>query len=263
MTEEDTLKDQSTSLWIQRGAIRIAAVLDTPIAATEDRVPLVIVMSGLTCSKEDPTIAAMAKELNDRGVATVRFDFNGHGESDGAQFDMTVPSEIEDALAVYRYVRSVDTFSTVSLVGHSQGGVVAGMLAGTLSDEIRRLVMMSPAGVLKENCKQGWILGAIIDPGDIPERVELPGLNFTLGREYIRTAQTLPIFETSTLYNGPVCIIQGREDEIIPLATAETYHANYQHSELHILDGQNHEYDLNLSEAVTIAADFLVPQLRQ
>ena len=36
-------------------------------------------------------------ELQKNGFACIRFDFNGHGESDGEQYNMTVVNEIEDA----------------------------------------------------------------------------------------------------------------------------------------------------------------------
>lgn len=48
---------------------------------------------------------------------------------------MTVANEIEDAKKVYEYARSLDFVSDIALLGHSQGGVVASMVAGELGAE--------------------------------------------------------------------------------------------------------------------------------
>lgn len=253
-----TTPHRSTHLRIAGGNGQLDAVLEAP---ADGPCPLVIVMHGITGSKEDPVVVAIAAALRACGVATLRFDFNGHGASDGDPVDMTVPHEIDDALAVHRYARSLDTVSTIGLVGHSQGGVVAGLVAAQLVDEITALVLLAPAGVLEENARCGEILGATIDPNDIPERVALPGKDFAVGRGYIRTAQSLSVFETSARYRGAVCIIQGSDDEIVPLKTAERYRDIYGRSQLHVLEGQNHGFDGDPAEPADIAARFLVQRL--
>lgn len=59
--------------------------------------PMVLLLHGFTSSKDDFVISGLADELQSRGIASIRFDFNGHGESEGRFEDMTVLNEIEDA----------------------------------------------------------------------------------------------------------------------------------------------------------------------
>ena len=47
-----------------------------------------------------------AHECLNNGIATIRFDFDGHGDSDGEFCDMNVLSEILDAAKIIDYVRS-------------------------------------------------------------------------------------------------------------------------------------------------------------
>ena len=68
----------------------------------------------------------------------MRFDFNGHGDSDGEFENMTVLNEIEDANAILNYVKTDPHVRNIYLVGHSQGGVVASMLAGLYPDIIKK-----------------------------------------------------------------------------------------------------------------------------
>ena len=75
----------------------------------------------------------LSEELNRNGFSTLRFDFNGHGRSDGEQTDMNVMNECLDLMAVIKYVKSLG-YRHISLVGQSQGGVVTSMAAGYYSD---------------------------------------------------------------------------------------------------------------------------------
>ena len=79
----------------------------------------------------------IANSLRDENIASVRFDFNGHGDSDGKFENMTVLNEIEDANAILNYVKTDPHVRNIYLVGHSQGGVVASMLAGLYPDLIK------------------------------------------------------------------------------------------------------------------------------
>ena len=50
----------------------------------------------------------IAHECLNNGIATIRFDFDGHGDSDGEFCDMNVLSEILDAAKIIDYVRGLD-----------------------------------------------------------------------------------------------------------------------------------------------------------
>ena len=79
---------------------------------------------------------ALSHYLNDQGLPTIRFDFDGCGKSDGKFEDMTVYSKILDGIKILDYVRNTVRAKHIYLVGHSQGGVVASMLAGYYRDVI-------------------------------------------------------------------------------------------------------------------------------
>ena len=61
-----------------------------------------------------------ADKLAQNGIATVKFDFNGHAESEGEFSGMTVPNEIEDAKLVYEYVKSLPFVGDIALTGWSR-----------------------------------------------------------------------------------------------------------------------------------------------
>lgn len=91
---------QSQNLTIDGDHGKLDAILQTPDELT--KYPLVILCHGFNADKEYPLLKNLADELELRGIASIRFDFNGHGKSDGKFQDMTIVNEIEDAKKVYQ-----------------------------------------------------------------------------------------------------------------------------------------------------------------
>ena len=133
---------------------KLSAIIQRPDGCSS--YPMVMLLHGFTSSKEDPIITHLADGLEKNGIASIRFDFNGHGESEGRFQDMTVPNEIEDAKKVYAYVKALPDVTSVSIAGHSQGGVVTSMTAGELgTDKVKAIVLLAPAAVLREDAHGG------------------------------------------------------------------------------------------------------------
>ena len=152
--------------------------------------------------------------LREAGFATLRFDFSGHGSSEGSFRDMTVFSEIEDAAVFLQYALTLPDVTEISLLGHSQGGVVAGMLAGYFHDKISRLVMLTPAASLKTDAIEGHCMGTAFDPQQIPDTVKVGPANQLSGR-YFRGAQTLPIHEVTGQFRGEALAVVGGRDYVV------------------------------------------------
>ncbi len=236
---------------------KLSAVIQKPELKQGEKCRLVMILHGFTGSKNDKLLAALADALESRGIASIRFDFNGHGQSEGAFTEMTVLNEIEDARKVFEYVRDLRYVDSVSIAGHSQGGVVSSMLAGELgAEDIHSVVLLAPAAVLRDDAIRGNIFGVAFDAGNPPESVKIFD-GYSIGREYILTAQTLQIFPTAEKFTGPVCLIHGKADRIVPYTFSETYHRLYRNSEIHLLPEADHGFTGFEETAAEIAADFL------
>lgn len=240
-------------LTIPGAAGKISALLQRPSDQTS--CPLVILMHGFMANKTLEPLKSLADRLEKIGIASLRFDFDGHGQSAGKFVDMTVLTELEDSRRVYDFARRLDFVTGIALAGHSQGGVVAGMLAGELTDQIRALVLLAPAAVLRDDACKGKLMGRTYDPADPPRRLFV--LFHYVGRDYFRVAQGLKIYETSARYRGPVCLIHGKNDKIVPYSYSEKYHACYADSELYLLEGENHFLSKKRPEVVATAVSFL------
>lgn len=221
--------------------------------------PMVILMHGIFSSGNIVPMPALARELAEAGIASIRFDFGGHWRSEGEMQKMTIANEIADALALWEYAKSLPYVSEIGLLGHSQGGVVASMTAGILTErgeEPAGLVLIAPGSVVQDACRNGRFFGAKFDPADPPEYVKCFGV-IKLGREYILTTQKLDIYGTAKAYTGPVRLIHGSKDAIVPLSCSEKFVEAYgDRSELIVVEGENHMITLKKKKTVSLAVEF-------
>lgn len=245
-----------------QGGISTAITLPEDFNPTTGKCPMAILMHGFMSRKDVHPIPMLAKELAKQGIASIRFDFNAHGKSEGNFVDMTIANEIEDARAVLSYVKTLPYVSKVAFLGHSQGGVIAGMLAGMLEDSPDRpacMVQLASAAVLKDDAIAGQCMNAKYDPSNPPEYVNV--MFHKLGRTFILAAQKLPVFETSALYTGPVCLVHGTEDKIVPLRYSKEYDSLYKDSVLHVIEGEGHFLRRKKAQVSSIVVDFLKSRL--
>lgn len=239
---------------------KLDAVLQTPDQLM--KYPLVMIMHGFTGNKNETLLTTLADKLEANGIASIRFDFNGHGQSEGRFQDMTVLNEIEDAKHVYDYVSKLQSVTSVSMAGHSQGGVVTSMTAGELgTSKVKSIALLAPAAVLREDAIRGNLLSTQYDAQNVPETIEIfNGLK--VGRNYVKTAQTLPIYETASQYQGPASMIHGLADPIAPYTYSQRYYRIYFNSELHLIPGADHVFSNDVNKAAQFATDFFIKQLK-
>lgn len=240
---------------------KLAALLEIPegvdIRRSKKKLPVVIILHGLTGNMNEELEIRLAESLAKEGVASLRFDFNGHGLSEGSFNDMTISNELEDARRVYRYVASLPWVKEISLWGHSQGGVVSAMLAGELGkSKIKKVVLVAPAGIIRDDAIRGNFFGYRFDPSNPPDTLKFwKGL--PLGKEYLKDAVRQPIYETAARYKGPVCIIHGTGDRGVPFTSGLHFKQVMPRSEIHLIEGEGHVFSRKVKEVTAIATSFL------
>ena len=227
---------------------------------------MVILMHGIFSSKDYGPMPQLAKGLAAAGIASIRFDFDGHGKSEGEMQDMTIGKELADAQAVWEYVRSLPYVTQMGILGHSQGGVIASMTAGRLAGEGEApdaLVLLAPGSVIKDACRNGKFFNARFDPADPPAFVRCWGV-MKLGREYLLTTQGLDIYGTAAAYEGPVLILHGDRDSIVPLRCSEEFQQTFgTSSRLIVVEGENHTITRRRKEVIARTVSFFRETFRE
>ncbi|MES9939887.1 MAG: alpha/beta hydrolase [Candidatus Thiodiazotropha sp. 6PLUC1] len=85
-----------------------------------------------------------ARAFCDKGVFVARFDFRGHGDSDGEFLDSSLEGHISDLNSVIDHVKSIcPSATTIGLLGLRLGGTIA-VITAESRDDIDELILWDP-----------------------------------------------------------------------------------------------------------------------
>lgn len=139
-----------------RDGITLAGTLTLP--TKEGVYPTVVLISGSGPQNRDEEIAGhrpflvLADHLTRSGIAVLRYDDRGTGKSTGkfrmSQFD-EFASDAKSAIAYLKTRKEVDQHN-IGLIGHSEGGLVAPLVATSCDDVAFIVLLAGPGTKLKD-----------------------------------------------------------------------------------------------------------------
>lgn len=186
---------------------------------TQGRGPMVVFLPGYRSDMAGEKATTLAAFCAARGQAMLRFDYSGHGASDGAFEDGTIGIWATDALAV------IDAHSEgpVVLVGSSMGGWIALLTARARPERVTGLVGIAAAPDFTEE-----LMWAAMAP---PERATLLRegvlrVPSQYGEPYAITRALIEDGRRHLLLGGPIEIpcpirlLHGQRDPDVPWETA-------------------------------------------
>ncbi len=239
--------------FIPSDGIKLHAKLDMPEGVS--KCPLAIVIHGFTGHMEERHIIAVSEAMNQVGVATLRVEMYGHGQSGGKFEDHTLYKWATGALDAVDYAKTLDFVTDLYLCGHSQGGLLTMLVGGMKCDDFKAIIPLSPAWMIPDGARQGGLLGQGFDPEHIPDMLESGDRR--LNGNYIRVAQTIHVEDEIKRYPGPVLIVQGDADEAVPLEYARRAAELYANAKLVVVPGDTHCFDRHLEMMTDAVRDFL------
>ena len=71
----------------------------------------------------------LARLLAKKGVASIRMDYHGNGESDGEFYDFSYIDTLDDAKRIIEFAKNIEGIEEVCILGFSYGGAIASMVA--------------------------------------------------------------------------------------------------------------------------------------
>lgn len=138
------------------GEITLAGTLSLPESAGQH--PAVVLISGSGGQTRDsdlygfPVFKVIADHLTRHGIAALRYDDPGLGDSTGAVLQETIHDRIGNVLAAVGLLlehAEIDP-DRIGLIGHSEGGIVA-PLAASRSEDVSVIVLLAGTGVPGED----------------------------------------------------------------------------------------------------------------
>jgi uncharacterized protein len=105
---------------------------------------VVLVHGGGVTRHEGGFFTRLADGLAGAGVASLRFDLRGHGESEGRMAELTLAAVLNDIRVALAQARESTGATSVSLLGASFGGGICAYYAAKRPAEVERLVLLNP-----------------------------------------------------------------------------------------------------------------------
>lgn len=215
----------------------------------------VILSHGLAGNYRDVT--KYAQYLAGQGYVAYAFDYPGgakNGCSTGVgQLNMSIFTEEQNLKTVLNAVRNrsdVDRYQ-VSLLGESQGGAVSAMLASKYPKEVKSLILLYPAFSITDYAQV-----AFKSINRVPDTLNLFG--FAVGKNYFAKLFNYDLLKSATKYNGPVLIMHGTDDIIVPEIYSEKANKKFKHSKLYIFKHAGHDFKGKyVTRANRLITDFL------
>lgn len=219
---------------------RLCGILSNPTEQKET--PVIILCHGFSTSKDSYTHVRLEKILNDRGISTLRFDFFGHGESEGKFEKITVSEAVDDLQNAIQLLRE-SGYKKIGLVGSSFSGM-ASLLTASKTDELYILALKSPVsdyiGLIIAHANQEeiktWREKGFIDI--IGANEEKLKLNYS----FFDDAQKLDGFESAKKIRIPVLIVHGDKDDTVPIKQSIKISSLIKNCRLEIIEGGDHLY---------------------
>ena len=189
--------------------------------------PGLVWLCGYRSDMDSTKASALDGEAERLGLGLLRFDYSGHGVSDGRFEDGTVSQWLEDALAAIR----AETAGRLALAGSSMGGYMALLVARALADagEAARLagmVLVAPAVDFTEALM--WAQASEAERGELMEKGvwERPSdysqSGYRIARALIEDGRRHLLFGATIRSHCPTRILQGMRDPDVPYRHALT-----------------------------------------
>jgi pimeloyl-ACP methyl ester carboxylesterase len=246
------------------GGDTLYGTLELPGGTAPCPVALIIAGSGPTDRDGNNPMAGtnnslrfLAEALASRGIASLRFDKRGIGESAGAmtaEVDLRFETYIDDAVLWGQEIRKNERFCSLVVIGHSEGSLI-GMIAcrklgadgfvsiagaGRTASEV--LIAQVESKLSSGLLEQTKSILAQLQKGELVESP--PPELYVLFRPsvqpyFISWLQYDPAEEIARL-EVPALVIQGSTDIQIGVEEAEKLAESYPNAKLLVIDGMNH-----------------------
>ncbi|MFD9903635.1 alpha/beta hydrolase family protein [Streptomyces sp. NPDC059063] len=213
----------------------LAARLETPGA---DPTAYAVFTHCFTCSKDSHAAARISKALTAHGIAVLRFDFTGLGQSGGDFTGSTFTSDVEDLVRAADHLR--DRYTAPSLlIGHSLGGAAA--LAAT-----HRIPEVRAVATIGAPARPDHVVRQFADrTAEITRRgeadVDLAGRRFRIRQEFIDDLLAQPQSMRIRTLQAALLVMHSPADRTVDVDNARQIFETARHPKSYVtLPGADH-----------------------
>lgn len=170
-----------------------------------------------TCGKDLKSFVRLARALAERGIAVLRFDFTGIGESGGAFDETTFTSNLGDIAAAARWLREHHHAPEI-LIGHSLGGTASLAAAHAVPESQLVVTIASPASTDRFRETLERRVPELAEGGE--GTIDLGGRGFRLRRQLLDDLGEHRVHEAIAQLGRALIVFHSPSDESLELEQA-------------------------------------------
>ncbi len=191
-----------------------------------------------TCNKNLTAVRNISRALTSRGIAVLRFDFTGLGESEGDFADTNFSSNVEDLIHAASFLYE-EYEAPAILVGHSLGGAAVINAASQL-DFVRAIATIgAPYDPEHVSHLIASNTGELESKGEA--EVTIGGRSFRVKKQFLEDIREHNQRERLKALNAALLITHAPEDEVVKVDNAAQIYRAAEHPKSFIsLDGADH-----------------------
>jgi len=238
---------------------RIAGIISNP---NNNKKSIVILCHGFGSSKNSSTNIELQRLLNKKNISTFRFDFYGHGESEGKFEDITILKSTDDTLNAIKLLKEKG-YSKIFLVGSSFGGMTA-LITASKTKDLAALVLKSPLSDFIEKEKEQKSKEELEDwknKGFIMYNlgIEKKRLNYSYYKEY----EKIKGYDAARKIEIPTLIIHGDADTTVPPKQSIKLAKILKRGNLELIKGADHSYTKkeDFQKMLILIKDFIIKNI--
>lgn len=235
---------------------RLCGILSSP--AIKKGSPVTILCHGFTTNKGRSKYVRFEEVLNRSNVATFRFDFYGHGESEGKFENITITEAADDVLNAISFLRNLG-YGSIGLIGASFGGLAA-LIAAAKTNQLSVLCLICPVSNYIEKWKIDRTRKGLLawKKNGFLIHTNRAGEKFKLNYTFFSDAKRNTAYKVAHRVKIPTIIIQGDLDNLLKQSkkTAKLI----KNCRLEILKGADHQFSnpRDYDKMISLAADFII-----
>lgn len=170
-----------------------------------------------TCSKNLTSAVHITRALSGRGMAVLRFDFTGLGESEGEFAATTFSSEVSDLVAAARFMER-EYQAPRLLIGHSLGGTAVLAATTAIPSAVAVATIAAPFDPRRLRDLFGTATERIEQNGQ--EIVTIGGRPFTIRKSLLDDLDGLQTSETLHRLTAALLVMHSPRDQVVGIDNA-------------------------------------------
>ena len=225
---------------------------------------MIIMCHGIRGTKDEcGAFTLLSEKLYEKGYSSFRFDFNGHGESEGKDLDMTITKEIIDLESTVKMLERKG-YKEFILLGASFGAGIVSLFPfekyncikaivlwyGCLDYDYVRFGNLFTDENMKQAEKDGYYVSRSINTGE----------EFKFGLDLFKETYKYKPYEKLINNNLPKLFVHGDSDNVLPYEISANVSKKCNNSTLKLIKNGNHTFmnsQNTINEAIEVTIDFI------